>query len=67
MYFEKIVDVQTGEETERELSQDEVLELERDQAESLKKGERLIKEQETRLAVLASIGLTEEQIQALIG
>jgi hypothetical protein len=67
MYFEKIVDVQTGEETERELSQDEVLELEKEQANSLKNGEALIKEQQTRLAILASIGLTEEQIQALIG
>jgi hypothetical protein len=67
MYKEKIVDIQTGEETWRDYSPEEIAELEANQA----KVQEALAVQETknakRQAVLAKLGLTPEEAQALLG
>jgi hypothetical protein len=65
MYKEKIVNVATGEETWRDYTDAEIAEVE---AAQLQATQRLAQEQakeETRLAVLAKLGLTPEDISAL--
>lgn len=67
MYFEKIVNVQTGEETMREFTPEEVVELELRQAELKAQADEALAKEQARKETLESIGLTEEQIQALLG
>lgn len=65
MYKEKIVNVATGEETWRDYTEAEIAEVEAAHSEA---AQRLAQEQakeETRLAVLAKLGLTSEDISAL--
>jgi hypothetical protein len=67
MYFEKIVDVATGEETLREFTEKEISAIEKEQAKLAKEAKAQSDKAKAREDVLKSIGLTEEQIQALIG
>lgn len=67
--IEKIVDIQTGEETivENELSAEEVAYIKAfELAEKLKADERAQREL-ARSAVLTKLGLTAEEAQALLG
>ena len=67
--IEKIVDIQTGEETivENELSAEEVAYIKAfELAEKLKADERAQRES-ARSAVLTKLGLTAEEAQALLG
>ena len=67
MYKEKIVNVQTGEETWRDYTAEEIAELEAAQAET---AERLVEaeaKEAARQAVLTKLGLTAEEAQALLG
>ena len=70
----KIVDVQTGEVIERELTPEELKELEAEQAEA--EAERLAQEQaeaekqaklESAKAKLAALGLDEAEVNAILG
>lgn len=67
MYYEKIVNVETGEETLREFSEKEVQAVEKEQAKLAKEAKAEADKAKARADVLKSLGLTEEQIQALIG
>jgi hypothetical protein len=67
MYNEKIVDVLTGEETLREFSANEVAEIEKAQALAEAELAKANAKEQARKQILESLGLTEEQIQALIG
>ena len=65
-YIERIVNVATGETTEREYTAEEVAKLEARQTES----QAIVQEEAARLsaklAIYAKLGLTEEEINTLI-
>jgi len=68
MYKEKIINIQTGEETWRDYTSEEIDEIEQ----AKKERDQRIKQNEERenyrlsaLAKLAALGLTEEEIAAL--
>jgi hypothetical protein len=66
-YFEKIVNVETGEETIREYSAKEIKAVEAAEARILAEiAEQEVKES-ARQAVLAKLGLTAEEAIALLG
>lgn len=68
MYREKIVNVQTGEETYRDYTKDEIAQVEKSKIEmEIWSKNELAKRQarKSALAKLASLGLTEEEISAL--
>lgn len=67
MYKEKIVNVQTGEETWRDYTPKEVAELEAAQAEAAQKQAEAEAKEAARQAVLTKLGLTAEEAQALLG
>lgn len=65
-YFEKIVDVSTGEETLREYTAEEIDAVKRAQAES---AERIAKQEEAALAreaLLKKLGITEDEAKLLL-
>lgn len=66
MYKEKIIDLATGEETFRDYTPEEVAAVEAEQA----KAQALIEAQATKAAekaaVLAKLGLTAEEVAALL-
>jgi hypothetical protein len=70
-YNEKIVDLITGEETIRPYTADEVAELEAQQAEAKAESDAQAKEQATkdaaRQAVLDKLGLSADEVAALLG
>lgn len=70
-YVEKIVDVITGEETIRPFTANEVAAIEADQAKTKAEGNARAQEQATkdaaRKAVLDKLGLTAEEVAALLG
>jgi hypothetical protein len=66
-YFERIVNIETGEEFMREYTKEEIAEVELAQA---KAAERAIKEAEianNKTAILAKLGITEEEAKLLLG
>ena len=68
MYKEKIINIQTGEETWRDYTPEEVAEVEKARAEAQARIAKAQEREATRqsaLAKLAAIGLTEEEIAAL--
>ena len=67
MYKEKIVNVQTGEETWRDYTAEEIAELEAAQAETAKRLVEAEAKEAARQAVLTKLGLTAEEAQALLG
>lgn len=67
MYKEKIIDIQTGEETLRDYTDEEIAEVEKAQAETAKKLAELEKIAENRKAILAKLGITEEEAKLLLG
>lgn len=70
-YFEKIVDVTTGEETMRPFTKEETAELEKRKAEILDEVAIREAEEATRIAeraaLLAKLGITEEEARLLLG
>lgn len=67
MYSEKILNRTTGEETLREFTAKEIAEIEKNKALALAEAEKANAKEQARKEILGSLGLTEEQIQALIG
>lgn len=67
MYRAKTIDITTGEETWRDLTPDEIKEMELEQA----KAQQFIAEQaakaEQRAALLERLGITEEEAKLLLG
>jgi hypothetical protein len=63
----KIVNASTGEEIEREMNAAEIAQMEKDKiAFNLAKQQEL-KQQEARTALLAKLGITEEEAKLLLG
>jgi hypothetical protein len=67
--IEKIINIQTGEETivENELSTDELAYIKAFQLAEKKKADERAEKESARQAVLAKLGLTAEEAQALLG
>ena len=66
--IEKIINIQTGEETivENELSNEEVAYIKAFQLAEKKKADERAEKESARQAVLAKLGLTAEEAQALL-
>ena len=66
--IEKIINIQTGEETivENELSTDELAYIKAFQLAEKKKADERAEKESARQAVLAKLGLTAEEAQALL-
>jgi len=66
-YYEKIVNVQTGEEILREYTSEEIELVEKAEAESVKATEELQAKAAARLVILEKLGLTEDEAKVLLG
>ena len=67
MYKEKIINVETGEETWRDYNAEEIAEVEAAQAEAAQRQAEAEVKEAARQAVLTKLGLTDEEAQALLG
>ena len=67
MYKEKIINIETGEETWRDYTDAEIAEVEAAQAEAAKTLLEAEAKEAARQAVLTKLGLTAEEAQALLG
>lgn len=68
MYKEKIINIQTGEETWRDYTPEEIAEAEKEQAEAMARtaaAEAREVKRQSALNKLIDLGLTEEEIAAL--
>ena len=67
--IEKIINIQTGEETtvENELSAEEIAYIKAFELAEKQKAEELAAKEAARLAVLTKLGLSAEEAQALLG
>jgi len=63
----KIVNVETGEELEREMNDTEFAQYEADQAAQAAKATELAAEAQARQALLDKLGITEEEARLLLG
>jgi hypothetical protein len=70
-YLEKIINAETGEETFREYTAEEIAEVEKSKAQAIIDNEKFLAEQATknatRQAVLDKLGLSADEIAALLG
>jgi len=66
MYKEKIVNIQTGEETWRDYTAAEVAEVERAQAEAAESIAKIAEKDAARKAIFDKLGLTEEEAKLLL-
>jgi len=66
-YYEKIVNVQTGEEILREYTSEEIELVEKAEAESVKATKELQAKAAARLVILEKLGLTEDEAKVLLG
>lgn len=66
-YFEKIINVETGEETTRPYTEDEIARMEKTAAENQAKSEAEAAKAHERSALLAKLGITEEEARLLLG
>ena len=67
MYKERIVNIETGEETWRDYTDAEIAEVDAAQAEALQNQAEAEVKEAARQAVLTKLGLTDEEAQALLG
>lgn len=66
-FFVKIVNVETGEEIERPMTDEEISQREKDDIEGLAKKNNYEKQIAARQAILDRLGLTEEEARLLLG
>jgi hypothetical protein len=66
MYKEKIVNIQTGEETFRDFTDEEVSVIEANQTKAAEETAEEAARLSAKLAIYAKLGLTEEEINTLI-
>lgn len=67
MYREKIVNAETGEETFRDYTAQEILVVEKAKAENEKELAEIEKRKKARQEILDRLGLTEEEARLLLG
>lgn len=66
MYKEKIVDIETGEETLREFTAEEIAEVEKAQAEAAARIAEQAAKDAARKAIFEKLGITEEEAKLLL-
>jgi hypothetical protein len=70
-YLEKIINAETGEETLREYTAEEIAQVEKSKADALLENEKFAAEQASkdaaRQAVLDKLGLSADEVAALLG
>lgn len=66
MYKEKIINLETGEETWRNYTPAEIAEVEKAQAEAAAKAAELAEKEAARKAIFAKLGITEEEAKLLL-
>lgn len=66
-FFVKIVNVETGQEIERPMTDEEISQREKDDIEGLAKKNNYEKQIAARQAILNRLGLTEEEARLLLG
>lgn len=64
---EKIVNIETGEEIFRDYSSAEIVEIEKIQAENVRRNQELADKEIARLAILEKLGITEDEAKLLLG
>lgn len=67
MYKEKIINLETGEETWRDYTPAEIAEVEKAQAEAVAIAAKEAEAAAARAALLAKLGITEEEAKLLLG
>ena len=67
MYKEKIVNVETGEESFRELSAEEIQQIEIAQAEASARAALIAEQAAARRAIFERLGLTDEEVKLIFG
>lgn len=71
MYKEKIINLETGEETWRDYTPAEIAEVEKAQAEAAARAaelaEKATEAAAAKAALLAKLGITEEEVKLLLG
>ena len=65
-YFERIVDLETGETTERFYTADEIAEMDTKQAEALNAIEKEAAKAAEKAALLEKLGITEDEAKLLL-
>lgn len=65
MYREKIVNIETGEETWRDYTPEEIAEVEKGQMEAASRIEKMTADDAARKAILEKLGLSEEEAKLL--
>jgi hypothetical protein len=63
----KIVNIETGEEIIRDATSEEVAQMELDKAEAIKQTELKAKAAIDKAALLARLGLTEDELKTILG
>lgn len=66
MYKEKIIDLQTGEETWRDYTPEEIAEVEQAQAEAAAKAAELAEKEVARKTIFDKLGITEDEAKLLL-
>ena len=66
MYFEKIVNVQTGEETIREFTAEEIAKAKEEEAKANNRMAEMEARANARLSLLTKLGITEEEAKLLL-
>ena len=66
MYKEKIINIETGEETWRDYTPVEITEVEKAQAEAAAKAAELAAKEGARKAIFDKLGLSEEEAKLLL-
>jgi predicted PhzF superfamily epimerase YddE/YHI9 len=70
-YFETVLDLETGEQTIRQYTQAEIVEVEKTKAsriaeQAIRDAEQKVKD-DAKTAVLTKLGLTADEVRALLG
>lgn len=66
MYKEKIVNIETGEETWRNYTEQEIMDVEKNQTEALAKEAAKAEAKAAKSALLEKLGITEEEAKLLL-
>lgn len=67
MYKEKIVNIETGEETWRDYTDAEIAAVEKAQAEAVAKAAKATEAAAAKAALLVKLGITEDEARLLLG
>lgn len=66
MYKEKIINVETGEETWRDYTAEEIAEVEKNKLSAEKRNAEILEKEKTKKAILTKLGITEDEAKLLL-